>query len=223
MTQWSTPLEIVRRTVGRPRCTVFDVGANVGDMTELYQVLFEEPVIHAFEPQPEIFAKLAARFGTTPNVTLNQVALADRTGTSVMHQNDQPATSSLLRVRPESSWAQDLKLAERATVEVPLETIDRYCATRAIAAIDLLKIDVQGFEPECLRGARDMLARQAIRVIQVEIITHRIYERRTTFLDIEGILLPHGYRLYSVVDLIGNQHGELLMLDALYVLESEFP
>jgi FkbM family methyltransferase len=156
-------------------------------------------------------------------VTLNQVALADRPGTAALHQNDRPATSSLLPFRPESSWAQELNLAERATIEVPLETIDRYCAAHGIGAIDLLKIDVQGFEPECLRGARDMLARQAIRVIQAEIITHRIYQRRTSFLDIESILIPLGYRLFSVIDVIGSPRGELLMLDALYVLEAEYP
>jgi FkbM family methyltransferase len=223
MPSWSTPLEIVRRTVGRADCTIFDVGANVGNMTELYRVMFGQPTIHAFEPQPEIFAELERRFGALDRVTLNRIALGERIGSATFYQNSDPATSSLLPLHPESSWARELKLAPRAEIEVPVDTIDDYCARHGIASIDLVKLDIQGFEPDCLRGAADMLRRQAIRVIQAEIITHRKYRRRTTFLDIESILAPCGYRLYSVVDVIGNARGELLVLDALYVLESEFP
>ena len=223
MTRWSTPLEIVRRAVAREDCTIFDVGANVGNMTELYRVMFGQPTIHAFEPQPEIFAELERRVGALDGVTLNRLALGERIGSAIFYQNSDPATSSLLPLRPESSWAQELKLTPRAEIEVPVDTIDHYCATHGIGSIDLVKLDIQGFEPDCLRGAADMLRRQAIRVIQAEIITHRKYRRRTTFLDVESILAPCGYRLYSVIDVIGNARGELLVLDALYVLEAEFP
>jgi len=223
MTRWSTPLEIVRRTVGREDCTIFDVGANVGSMTELYRVMFGQPKIHAFEPQPEIFAELERRVGKLDGVTLNRLALGEQLGTAIFYQNNDPATSSLLPLHPESSWAKQLNLAPRAEIEVPVDTIDHYCATHGIESIDLVKLDIQGFEPDCLRGAIDMLRRRAIRLIQAEIITHRTYRRRTSFLDIESILAPCGYRLYSVIDVIGSQHGELLMLDALYVLEAEFP
>jgi FkbM family methyltransferase len=223
MSTWSTPLEIVRRTVGRSDGTIFDIGANVGNMMELYRVMFERPVIHAFEPQPEIYAELERRFKAVEGVTLNRTALGDRRGTATMYQNSDPATSSLLPLHPRSSWADELKLTQRGTIDVPLDTVDHYCAERGIGAIDLMKIDIQGFEPDCLRGAVGMLERHAIRVIQAEVVTHRKYQRRTTFLDLETILVPRGYRLYSVIDVIGNQQGELLVLDALYVLESEFP
>jgi FkbM family methyltransferase len=223
MAGWSTPLEIVRRTVGRPSCTIFDVGANVGNMTELYRLMFEEPVIHAFEPQPEVFAELERRFGQTAGVTLNRVALGAHSGTARLYQNSDRATSSLLPLYPESSWARQLGLTPQGELEVPLDTVDDYCAARGIDAIDLMKLDIQGFEPDCLKGATRMLGRRAIRVVQVEIITHRKYQRRTTFLDIESILAPCGYRLFSVLDVIGNERGELLVLDALYVLEQEFP
>jgi FkbM family methyltransferase len=223
MVTWSTPLEIVRRTVGRPNGTIFDIGANVGDMTELYRAMFERPMIHAFEPQPEIYAELERRFGGVEGVALNRMALGGRAGTATMYQNSDPATSSLLPLHPGSSWAEELKLTQRATIDVPLDTVDHYCAEHGIGTIDLMKIDIQGFEPDCLRGAIGMLERHAIRVIQAEIVTHRTYQRRGTFLDLETILVPRGYRLYSVIDVIGNQRGELLSLDALYVREAEFP
>src|SRR5271156_5325050 len=137
MTRWSTPLEIVRRTVGREDCTIFDVGANVGNMTGLYRVMFGQPTIHAFEPQPEIFAELERRFGGLDRVTLNRISLGERIGSATFYQNSDPATSSLLPLHPESSWARELKLAPRAEIEVPVDTIDHYCAAHGIGSIDL--------------------------------------------------------------------------------------
>ncbi|HUA56277.1 MAG TPA: FkbM family methyltransferase [Candidatus Sulfotelmatobacter sp.] len=223
MAQWRTPLETVRRTVNRDRCTIFDVGAHVGDMTDAYRIMFEHPTIHAFEPEPEAYAELERRFGAVESVTLNRLALADHRGTASLHQNSRSGTSSLLALNAESWWARQLILSERSRVEVPLETIDGYCADRGIDRIDLLKLDVQGGEPECLQGALGMLDRQAIRVIQAEILPHRIYQRRTSFFDIETLLRPRGYRLFGLIDAIGNENGELLNVDALYVLESEYP
>jgi FkbM family methyltransferase len=177
----------------------------------------------ADDPRLRAAARDLRRFGAADRVALNRLALGERVGSAICYQNSDPATSSLLPLYPGSGWVQELKLTTCAEIEVPVDTIDHYCATRGIGSIDLVKLDIQGFEPDCLRGAADMLRRQAIRVIQAEIITHRAYRRRTSFLDVESILAPCGYRLYSVIDVIGNERGELLTLDALYVLEAEFP
>lgn len=223
MGAWSTPLETVRRLVGREDCMIFDVGANVGDMSELFRTMFSRSTIHAFEPQPAVFDVLTKRFGATEGVVLNRLALGEQAGEAVLYQNNNHQTSSLLPLHLDSSWVKELKLDTSLAIPVPVDTIDRYCEREGIAGIDYLKLDVQGFEPECLRGAVEMLSRRAVRVIQVEITTHRAYGRRTTFLDVESVLVPRGYRLYSMIELIGNQLGELLFVDAVYVLEAEFP
>jgi hypothetical protein len=104
------------------------------------------------------------------------------------------------------------------TETVAVDTLDHYCATRGIAEIDFLKLDVQGFEPECLRGANTMLAERRIRVIQAELTCHRAYERRAGFADYDAILAPHGYRLFTIFNIhIGDTNGELLYLDTVYV------
>jgi len=223
MAGWNPRFEAVRRLIGRDDCTIFDVGANIGDMIELYRVMFPRSTVHAFEPQPEIFAALGQRFDGAAGIVLNRLALGERAGDAVLYQNSRTDTSSLLPLYPDSTWVKSMGLRQSAEITVPVDTIDNYCARRGVATIDFLKLDIQGFEPECLRGALAMLGRQAIRVIQVEIITHRKYRRRTTFLDIESVLVPNGYRLYCALDLVGDPHGELLFLDAVYVREAEFP
>jgi len=213
-----SPYEILRALVDKPDALVFDVGANRGQSTEIYRVLFEGCTVHAFEPQRDIFDELQRALGGLERVVLNHAALGDQVGTAVLHRATHRESSSLLPLNPESWWAQALDIRPQGSEPVALDTIDHYCAERQIVAIDLLKLDVQGFEPECLRGAGRMLAERRIGVIQAELTYHRLYERATRFSDLEGLLEPHGYRLFTIFNVrVGDQTGELLSLDTVFV------
>jgi FkbM family methyltransferase len=212
-----SPREILLRHVGRPDPVIFDVGASVGQSVERFRALFERPVIHAFEPESVSFEALQQRFGGLESVVLNCLALGDSTGTATLRRSNFHESSSLLALDAGSSWAQSLDLREADSALVRIDTIDHYCAERAIATIDLLKVDVQGFEPECLRGAAAMLADKRIRAIQLEIILHPLYVRPMRFTDVETVLSPHGYRLFTIFDLAVASTGELLQLDGLFV------
>jgi FkbM family methyltransferase len=201
--------------VGRPDPVIFDVGASTGHSVERFLSAFERPTIHSFEPQAVAFSALYHRFGRHPNVRVSNVALADRAGVAALHRASYDESSSLLALAPDSWWTKSQNISPDGTVTVALDTIDRYCAEHAIAAIDLLKLDIQGAEPECLGGARAML--DAVRVVQVEIILHGMYERRGSFGAIETLLGPHGFRLATLFDVLIAPRGELLQLDAVYV------
>lgn len=213
-----TPYEIVRNLVGRPDCLIFDVGANVGQSSEIFQVLFDGCTIHAFEPRREAFDKMQQRLGGAAHVTLNHVALGEAVGSAALHLTTHAESASLLALNTESWFVQEMGIQPTGTETVAVDTIDHYCAAHGIAEIDFLKLDVQGFEPECLRGARTMLAEHRIRVIQAELTCHGQYERRVGFVDLDGILAPHGYRLFTIFNIhIGDTNGELLYLDTVYV------
>jgi FkbM family methyltransferase len=211
------PVRILRELVGRPDCVIFDVGAGTGSSIERYLAAFERPTIYSFEPQVASFSELYHRFGRRDAIHLNNVALADRIGVATLHRGSYHETASLLEHAPDSWWAKSMDISADGTVTVALDTIDHYCAERGIGAIDLLKLDVQGAEPECLRGARTLLEAGAVRVVQVEIITHGMYARRGSFAAIERLLAPHGFRLFTVFDVMMAAHGELLQLDAVYI------
>jgi len=213
-----SPFDIIRTLVGRPDCLIFDVGANRGQSAEIYRVLFERCTIHAFEPHPAMFEALRQGLGGLDRVVLNHAALGDRVGSALLHQTSHAESASLLALNPESWWGQALDIRPQGTTEVALDTIDHYCAERAITTIDFLKLDVQGFEPECLRGAHRMLSERRIGVIQAELTYHRLYERATRFSDVEGLLEPYGYRLFTIFDVsVGDETGELLSLDVVLV------
>ncbi len=211
------PRDILRRHIVKPEPVIFDVGASAGQSVERFRALFPDAIIHAFEPQFDVFMTLSERFGGRPGIVLNCMALGDHTGAATLHRNNFNVTSSILPVDQSSPWVQSLDIQEIGAVGVRMGTIDEYCAERGIASIDLLKLDVQGFEPECLQGAATMLAERRIGIIQLEIILHPMYARPTSFATIETLLAPHGYRLYTIFDIGMDEAGELMQLDALYL------
>jgi hypothetical protein len=61
---------------GQAAPVIFDVGANEGITTRRFLSSFPSATVHAFEPHPGLFAKLAAAFPGSENVVLNQCGLA---------------------------------------------------------------------------------------------------------------------------------------------------
>jgi predicted methyltransferase len=72
----------------RPGWTVWDVGANEGYYTSKFSRAVESGTVVAFEPSPRTFERLKKQFGLTPNVRLENVALADKDGEASFFVSD---------------------------------------------------------------------------------------------------------------------------------------
>lgn len=142
-----------------PGMVVFDVGANIGFYTTLFADLVGSTGrVHSFEPDPLSFDVLRRRTARQSNVTANQAAVGDRSGIITLYCN----RSNRADNRVHASLGEET--AE--TVEVPLTSLDDYCA--AIHRIDAVKMDIQGAEVAALRGFRRTLARTLPRWLLIE-------------------------------------------------------
>jgi FkbM family methyltransferase len=138
---------------------IADVGANVG----YYSLLFSRLVgmrgsVHSFEPAPPTFDQLEAtiRREHRYNVLLNRCALADRESSTTLYlPGDDHGQASLAR-HSAGSWARQ---APVHTYPCQVTTLDAYVASRGIAALSLLKCDVEGAELPVLLGARETIRR----------------------------------------------------------------
>ena len=195
---------------------IFDVGANEGITTRKFLSSFPTATVHAFEPHPVLFAKLANAFQESKNVLANQCGLGRVCGTLRFNQSSDLGSSSFLDFNPNSAYIAGLKLSTESSMQAEVLTLDTYCKTRGVEHIHLLKLDVQGFEPQVLEGSAEMLSRKAIDFIQVEIIFRDFYSDPSSFFAIEKWLAPHGYRLKSVFDLYPGEGSPIFQLDAVY-------
>jgi FkbM family methyltransferase len=178
---------------------VFDVGANVGDWTAM---LIDEAAVHrrqaidvyAFEPAARTFQSLSSRLGNErrARVELVKRALSDAPGELTLHVPGGGAgTSSLHGLSLE---------VESQSEQVAVTTLDAFCSERQINNIDLLKVDTEGHDLVVLEGARDLLARRAIDVIQLE-YNHRWVFARKLLRDVFDLLSPLGYEIGKVTPL----------------------
>jgi FkbM family methyltransferase len=125
------------------RMVVVDAGANVGIFTcALAQIVGESGFVHAFEPDPSSFSVLSANVagnGLKGRVELNQMALGDGVGVVMLHS---AGASSFV---------------DAGSVPVQVTTLDAYA--EHLSRLDVVKIDVEGYEPVLLQGAEETLRR----------------------------------------------------------------
>lgn len=146
---------------------VFDIGANVGEYSKLVLDLgVEVKNIYAFEPHPNTFIRLKENTSNISIVLPFQIALSDLSGELQLFDRE-GVVGSVHASLSESIFTDIYKVgcSKRA---VKVNTLDAFSSHNRINSIDLLKIDVEGFELKVLQGARIMLADRRVRMIQFE-------------------------------------------------------
>lgn len=188
---------------------VFDVGANEGQTIRRMSRIFQNPKIYAFEPIPELVKKLHKNFSdevSSGNLILVNAACGNVDSQSNFYVNAVSGHSSLLRLRPNSEWLKrrsgekHLKPEEytKEIIKVDVITLDEFTNMSGVEHINFLKLDTQGSELDILNGAKNLLSKGKIDLIQTELIHNAIYESSSKFEEIQSIFTSADYRLVAV-------------------------
>jgi FkbM family methyltransferase len=169
-----------------PGAGVIDIGANFGHFTlTAANRVGRDGIVIAFEPEPRTFALLSenVRLGAYANVRIEQKAVSDSAGVLALAiDTGNPGGHSLTAANIAAG-------AER--VDVDVVTIDGYLAAHLPGRrIDVIKIDVQGFESHVLRGARALIARDHP-VILCEIAPYMVVESGGVVGDLFAMLADY--------------------------------
>lgn len=178
----------------RPR-VLLDVGANVGEWAEAACRHLPEATVHAFEIAPATAALLrdrAAPFGG--RIVVNPFGLSDREGRVTIYADaaDSTATSTLPLALAYNPGMDRPAAPVEAMAEVT--TGDAYLDRHGIAAVDLLKIDVEGAERAVLDGFSGALRAGRVRIIQFEYGWLNAHTG-ATLKWFHGLLEPLGFRI----------------------------
>jgi FkbM family methyltransferase len=125
----------------------FDIGANIGHVTEAFLALGARVV--AVEPNPALSRGLERR-QRSPRLTVLSAAVGAERGRADLHLGISHVYSTL-----SSDWVSHVRQStadERwaGTISVEVETLDLLIERYGVP--DFLKIDVEGFEVQVLRG-----------------------------------------------------------------------
>ena len=206
-------LELLELLASTPPSVIYDVGANVGTWSCLAKSLFPAARIDAFEPlsmHSAEFRKMAAAW--PDDMHLHTCALGATEGTATMHIMDYADASSLLPVTVEGQ--SEFKIKPVAMQQVPLVPLDTLVLRDKLPLPDLLKLDVQGYELEVLRGSETCL--RHARAVLCEVSFRAFYARQPLFPELLSFLTQRGFALHALGE--GTALGQpLVQADALFL------
>ena len=202
---------------------IIQVGARTGGVTIAFKNIWPDGIVYCFEPLPSGFNVLRERFRGVGSVIPINKAVADKEGRVVINVNHMEGTSSVLNINQESPYFRYPYIVKR-TVDVEAVTVDGFCSRHGIEAVNLLMIDVQGFELWVLRGAVKMLRRHAIKAVFTEVYFVDLYEGVPLFDTVKQAMEDIGYRfenLYNIGRWADRETGLPMWADAMFICDQE--
>jgi FkbM family methyltransferase len=186
-----TSLQIWRRLAPHAQ-VILDVGANTGIYALVANCVNPGAIVIAVEPVERVFHRLQRNIELNGgNISVEKLAASDTTGVAVIY--DQPGDHEL-------TASLDPLMAEYCggAVEYTVATkrLDDVLAGAGLRSIDLVKIDVELFEPQVLLGMGAFLS-NCKPALLVEILNEGVAR------DVNDITRDLGYNIFRVIE----QHG----------------
>ncbi|MFC1485563.1 FkbM family methyltransferase [Candidatus Latescibacterota bacterium] len=179
-----------------PGDTFFDVGANIGCFS-LYaaRIVGSKGRVFAFEPSFREYKRLTenVKLNKLQNVKTINAALSDSESKTKLniacerHSGHNTLGENFIYKGVESV----------ATEEVDTITIDKFVYTRSLGKIDMIKLDIEGWEYKALTGAQEVLKKYRPALI-VEVIEKTLYDNRNPISQLEPFLSNLGYSFYEI-------------------------
>lgn len=194
--------------------TVLDIGANIGQFARETRKNLPDCQIYSFEPLKECFDKLNINFKNDARFMAFNLALGRESSETEMNKSSYTPSSSLLTMAEEHKKL--FPHTKRHTSEkIRMEALDRMSSRLKLEKELLIKIDVQGFEMEVLRGGKNIL-RQAKTII-IENSFVKLYEDGSTFDSVYEELKSLGFAYKgSVEQKINPGTGQVISEDSLF-------
>lgn len=193
--------------------TIVDIGANRGQFSLVARHCFKDAQIFAFEPLPQPFKVLRNIFVHDRMVALYQMAIGSASTPQQMHISQRDDSSSLFPIT-------DLQnkvfpgTKEKAIITIDVKPLDSILKENAIRHPALLKIDVQGYELEVLKGCKNILT--LFTYIYVECSYQELYQGQPLANEIISFLNQQGFDLKGVYNTDYDALGRAIQSDMFF-------
>ena len=167
---------------------VVDAGANIGIYSEfLARCVGPTGLVNSFEPSPENFERLQCATRKLSNVRVCQAGVGERSGKSTLYLSDKLNVDHRTYMTEGDS---------RSGVPIDIVTLDDYF--KPGQRVDLIKMDIQGYELHALRGANRVLADNSAAKLLLELWPYGLKQAGANWLELIETLQGKNMSIYLV-------------------------
>ena len=201
--------KLINSILGKKKIVYVDIGANQGSYINYLSSFLNFKKIYAFEPIIELNQKIKKN-NPTLDIKIYNVALSNLNKKRDFFQYKVSSQSSLYKQN--NTFKSLMKLDKK--IKVQTKKFDS--VFNNFKKIDFCKIDVQGEDPNVLRGMKKHLAKKKIRLVKIEIIFISLYINvEPNFYNILEFMKKNEYLLVSVSK-IKFKNNKILFMDAFF-------
>jgi len=196
--------------------TVLDVGANIGQFAMGLRESGYKGRIISFEPLSKAYSHLLINSKNDLNwMIAPRMAIGNEKGKKTINVSGNFVSSSILKMTnihikgaPKSAYI--------GSEEIYIDKLDNVVGNYLGNGENVfIKIDVQGYESQVLKGATDILSKT--KGIQIELSLVPLYENQLLFIDILNYITNLGFELYDILPgFRDKQSGKLLQFDGIF-------
>lgn len=193
--------------------TLLDAGANQGQFALAASHFYPGCYIHSFEPLPEVYPLLQQNTRKIEKIRTYNYALGSAAGTLIFYSNAYSHASSAL---PMSDLQQHLipGTAKVEQITVDVKRLDDISTELALVPPVLLKMDVQGFEKEILKGATNCLHQIDYLLFEASFVP--MYKGEPLFDEMHSFVKELGFEFIAPVGFLQSEQLQILQMDLLY-------
>lgn len=147
---WDSPF--INQLTGEELQIIFEVGARTGEESIKLSKLFSNAQVYAFECNPLIVDEVRETFNGFENIHFFDCGLGDKNETLPFYSfvaGNIGASSLYKRI--------DFDQTQKETGHVTITKLSDFTKTNGVEKIDLLCMDVQGYELNILKGAEHFI------------------------------------------------------------------
>lgn len=199
--------------------TVIDVGANIGQFgLDIRRHGFEGQIV-SYEPIEEIFNALSHTVKQYQPWKALQLGLGAAESQRTINVSGNAGLSSSILDMGSLHLENFPDSATVARQNISISTIDKQLEVLGLRPHEImLKLDVQGFEAEVLKGASQSLTTIPLCFLEVSVVP--LYRGEISFLPLLNELSKSGHEVIDVFRGLKAKDGQLLQLDILTKLST---
>ncbi|MDA0986940.1 MAG: FkbM family methyltransferase [Bacteroidetes bacterium] len=195
--------------------TLLDVGANIGEFSNLMKQIIHDLKVYAFEPIHQCYFELENLKEKYKDINTFNYGLGENIEDKIIYKNIFAPSSSLFMMNDlhVTAFPYTKDFIEE---KIKIVTLDSLSDQINYVQNVLLKIDVQGFEKNVLNGAKESLNK--IAVIIIETSFENLFEGGAQFDEIYQLLTEKGFIYKGNYDQIHDpRNWKVLQADAIFV------